>query len=126
MPMAPTNAYQQNSKLAISPRGAEAEAFSKATRRLYQASTGEFEYKEYASALQFNRKLWTVIQADLAQGGMHLTPELRQNILDLSLFVDNHTNMALTDPNAAHLTTLIEINRKIVKGLVSASPRPEG
>jgi len=131
----PANAYRKTSKLALSPRGAEAEAFSKAARLLHQAKTGPFDYENYASALRFNQRLWTVIQADLGRDGMHLPAELRRDILNLnlnlnfnlnlnlslSLYVDKQTIKALTDPKAEHLGALVEIDRTVARGLTPAA-----
>lgn len=117
----PTSAYQQTSRLTPSPRNAEAEAFSKAARLLHQAETGTFDYDNYASALRFNQRLWTIIQADLGRDGMHLPAELRRDILNLSLYVDKQTMKALTDPKAEHLGALVEIDRSIARGLATAA-----
>jgi hypothetical protein len=38
-------------------------------------------------------------------------------MLNLSLFVDTHTLEAITYPNAAHLTVLIEIDLSLADGL---------
>ena len=113
----PTNAYQKTSKLAASPRSAEAEAFSKAARLLHQAKSGPFDYDNYAAALRFNQRLWTIIQADLGRDGMHLSAELRSDILNLSLFVDKQTLKALADPKVEHLGALVDIDRAIARGL---------
>ena len=121
----PTDAYRQTSKLALTPRAAEAEAFSKAARLLdqAQAKTGPFDYDAYARALSFNQTLWTIIQADLGRRAMHLSAGLRRDILDLSLYVDKQTIKALADPKAEHLSALVEIDRAIARGL---SPTPSG
>jgi len=58
----PTDAYGKVNKMAITPRAAEAEAFSKAARLLQQARQNTFDYDSYASALRFNQELWTLIQ----------------------------------------------------------------
>ncbi len=124
----PTNAYRRTSRLALSPRAAEAEAFIKAARLLYQAGqarTGQggknFDYDAYASALRFNQNLWTIIQADLGRGGSHLPAGLRSDILNLSLYVDKQTIKALTDPKAEYLGALVEIDRTIARGLTPAA-----
>ncbi len=125
----PTNAYRQTSKLALPPRAAEAEAFTKAARLLHQAGqarTGQggmekFDYGAYASALRFNQTLWTIIQADLGRDGSHLPAGLRRDILNLSLYVDKQTIKALTDPNAEYLGELVEIDRTIARGLTPAA-----
>ncbi len=113
----PTDAYRQTSRLGLSPRAAEAEAFSKAARLLNQARTGSFDYDAYASALRFNQTLWTLIQADLGPDATHLPAGLRHDILNLSLYVDKQTIKALTDPKAEHLDALVEIDRTIARGL---------
>ena len=117
----PANAYRKTSKLALSPRGAEAEAFLKAARLLHLAKTGPFDYENYASALRFNQRLWTIIQADLGRDGMHLPAELRRDIINLSLYVDKQTIKALTDPKAEHLGALVEIDRTVARGLPPAA-----
>ncbi len=121
----PTDAYRRTSRLALSPRAAEAEAFIKAARLLYQAGqdgtgqggTKKFDYHAYASALRFNQTLWTIIQADLGRGATHLPAGLRSDILTLSLYVDKQTIKALSDPTAEHLGALVEIDRNIARGL---------
>lgn len=117
----PTDAYRQTSKLALPPRAAEAEAFSKAARLLDRARTGSFDYDAYASALRFNQTLWTIIQADLGRDGSHLPAGLRRDILNLSLYVDKQTIKALTDTKAEHLGALVEIDRTIARGLTPAA-----
>ncbi len=118
MPPHPIDAYRKNLKLAISPRAAEAEAFSKAARLLDQAGAGAFDYRAYASALRFNQRLWTIIQADL---GRRLSAGLRRDVLNLSLFVDKRTNKALADPRAEYLGALVEIDRTMARGLFAAA-----
>ncbi len=124
----PTDAYRQTSKLALTPRAAEAEAFTKAARLLDQvqakAKTGPFDYDAYARALGFNQTLWTIIQADLGRHAMHLPAGLRRDILDLSLYVDKQTIKALADPKAEHLGALVEIDRAIARGLRPTPSNP--
>ncbi len=117
--MHPTDAYRRTSRLALSPRAAEAEAFIKAARLLNQARTGAFDYGAYASALRFNQNLWTIIQADLGPGATHLSAGLRRDILNLSLYVDKQTIKALSDPKPEYLGALVEIDRTIARGLTN-------
>ncbi len=125
----PTDAYRKTSRLALSPRAAEARAFTKAARFLYQAGqarTGQggknFNYDAYAAALRFNQNLWTLIQADLGRDKGRLPAKLRRDILNLSLFVDKQTIKALSDPKAEYLGALVEIDRTIARGLATVSP----
>ena len=46
-----------------------------------------------------------------------LSPGLRRDTLNLSLFVDKQTIKALSNPEVSHLVSLIEINRAIARGL---------
>ncbi len=111
------DAYRKVKKLALTPRTAEAEAFTKAAVLLDRARRGAIDYAAYASALRFNQELWTIVQADLGMGETSLPDEFRRDTLNLSLFVDKQTLKALGDPDAGHLDVLIEIDRAIVRGL---------
>ena len=121
MPTNPINAYQQKSKLAITPRAADAQAFSKAARMLDLASKGDFDFTTYSEALHFNQTLWTLIQADLENNAPHISATLRIDIINLSLYVDKQIAKALADPEPGHLGPLIEINRSIARGLSSTT-----
>jgi flagellar protein FlaF len=111
------NAYFQAQKSAATPRSAEAIAFTQAAVALDQAKTLTHDYDAYSDALKSNQKLWTVVQVDLLEDGNRLSNDLKQNLLDLSAFVDKQTLKALVDPQAEHLDAPIEINRNIAGGL---------
>ncbi len=121
MRTSPTDVYANVKKLAMSPRAAEAEAFSKAARLLHEARRQPLDYDAYASALRFNQELWTIIQAEQALASSSdvtsLPADLRRDTLNLSLFVDKQTSKALSDPEVGHLDPLIEVNRAIARGL---------
>ncbi|MDA1091088.1 MAG: flagellar biosynthesis regulator FlaF [Proteobacteria bacterium] len=122
MRQSPTDAYRQVNKLALTPRAAEAEAFTKAARLLHQARQGAFDYAAYAAALRFNQELWTIIQAEQGNQETALPADLRRDTLNLSLFVDKQTIKALSHPAVGHLDSLIEINRSIARGLTPRIP----
>lgn len=69
------------------------------------------------AAVRLNWKLWTIIQADILDDNSALSLELRQNLLNLSNFIDKHTVGIITTPEAGKLGTLIEINKNIAAGL---------
>ena len=46
-----------------------------------------------------------------------LSLEVRQNLLNLSNFIDKHTIGLITEPDAKKIPTLIEINKNIAAGL---------
>ena len=116
MPGQPLQAYGQAQNMALPPRHAEAMAFAKAVALLNQAGAAD-EAAAYASALEFNQLLWTIVQADVAGPDNALPKDLRKTLLSLSVFVDRQTVAALADPTAERLAPLIRINENMAKGL---------
>ena len=112
-------AYRRAQQSALTPRGAEGMAFSKAAALLGEAGRRVDDYGAYASALRFNQMLWTVIQADVARPDSGLADGLKRDVLSLSVFVDRRTMTALAEPKAEHLAALIRINKNIAEGLLS-------
>ena len=114
--------YEQVILSALSQREIDGLAFAKAVFGLEEASKAVDDYDAYASALKFHQMLWTFIQADVAADGNGLPDDLKTNILSLSIFVDSQTIMALAEPNAEHLHSLIAIDKSIASGLLTTRP----
>ena len=112
-------AYAQTQKSALPPREVEAMAFTKAALMLDEAKGQTEDYDAYAAALKFNHLLWTIIQADIVDTANTLPPQLKANILSLSIFVDKQTVKALADTNGDHLDSLIDINKNLAEGLMT-------
>jgi len=120
-------AYAQQQKRNLSPREVEAMAFTKAALLLEEAKTKTQNIDEYSKALRFNHLLWTIIQADLTEPDNQLPPEIKANVMSLSIFVDKQTTKALRSSVATDLDVLININRNLAAGLratVQAAPGP--
>ncbi|MBT3551405.1 MAG: flagellar biosynthesis regulator FlaF [Rhodospirillaceae bacterium] len=111
-------AYAQTQKSSLSPREVEAMAFTKAALMLEEAKNNTDDYDSYASALKFNQLLWTIIQADIVDKENELPPQLKANILSLSIFVDKQTVKALADTKTRHIDSLIDINKNLAEGLM--------
>jgi flagellar protein FlaF len=111
-------AYAQTQKSSLSPREVEAMAFTKAALMLEEAKNNVDDYDNYASALKFNQLLWTIIQADIIDKENELPPQLKANILSLSIFVDKQTVKALADTKTQHIEALININKNLAEGLM--------
>lgn len=109
--------YQQQQKRNLSPREVEAMAFTKAALLLEDAKKHTGNIDEFAKALRFNHLLWTIIQADLTEPDNQLPPEIKANVMSLSIFVDKQTTKALRSSSAADLDVLININRNLAAGL---------
>jgi len=112
-------AYEQTQKSALPPREVEAMAFTKAALMLDEAKGQTDDYDAYAAALKFNQLLWTIIQADIVDTANKLPPQLKANILSLSIFVDKQTVKALADTNGDYLDSLIDINKNLAEGLLT-------
>ena len=118
-----TATYEQVILSALSQREIDGLAFANAVFRLEEASKAVDDYDAYSSALKFHQMLWTYIQADVAADGNGLPDDLKANILSLSIFVDSQTIMALAEPNAEHLYSLIAVDKSIASGLLATRPR---
>ncbi|MBO34196.1 MAG: flagellar protein FlaF [Rhodospirillaceae bacterium] len=116
-------AYAQTQKSSMPPREVEAMAFTKAALMLEEAKGELDDYDAYSAALKFNQLLWTIIQADIVDKENQLPPQLKANILSLSIFVDRQTIKALADTKGQHLESLININKNLAEGLLT---NPEG
>ncbi len=117
-------AYAQTQKTAMPPREVEAMAFTKAALMLEDVKGKTDDYDSYAAALKFNQLLWTIIQADIVDKENQLPPELKANILSLSIFVDRQTIKALANTKGNYLETLITINKNLAEGLLTNAGEP--
>ena len=115
-------AYAQTQKSSMSSREIEAMAFTKAALMLDEAAQSLDDYDSYASALKFNQLLWTIIQADIVDKENQLPPQIKANILSLSIFVDRQTIKAVAETKKEHVDVLIGINKNLADGLMT---RPE-
>ena|SRR5579871_2567758 len=113
-------AYQQQQKRGLTPREVEAMAFTKAALMLEDAKKHIGNITEYSKALRFNHLLWTIIQADLTDPENQLPPEIKANVMSLSIFVDKQTTKALRSTTVSELDVLININRNLAAGLRSS------
>ncbi|MAI10985.1 MAG: flagellar protein FlaF [Rhodospirillaceae bacterium TMED167] len=118
-------AYAQTQKSSMHPREVEAMAFTKAALMLEEAKTTLDDYDAYASALKFNQLLWTIIQADVVDKENKLPPQIKANILSLSIFVDRQTIKALADTKEQHLSVLVNINKNLAEGLMARPDDPQ-
>ena len=68
-------------------------------------------------ALAYNRRLWTILVASVAQEDNPLPREIKQNIINLGMFIFNHTINMQIEPDPKRLVVLVNINREIAAGL---------
>jgi flagellar protein FlaF len=74
-----------------------------------------------AEALLYNRRLWLIFIDAMMSDQNKLPAGIRQNILNLSVFVMGEIYSLMTAPKPDHLTNLIKINRVLSAGLSTAA-----
>jgi flagellar protein FlaF len=103
-------AYGDSSKMGLSGRVLEAEAFSIAARKLQDARDHIENRRLVMSALRYNNRLWTIVQASLGDPKSLLPTQLTAQLASLSLFIDDRTREAIITSDPELLDILIEIN----------------
>lgn len=115
--------YAQVSQVALSPRDAEATVLIKAATRL-QAIRDDWDGRraDLDGALMFNRKLWTILVTSATDETNPLPVAIKQNILNLGMFIFSQTLALGASPDPAKLAALVNINREIAAGLRQTVP----
>ncbi len=115
MNMAKT-AYAASQNTVRTPRGIEYEAFARITHRLKtSAEKGRSGFGQLAQAIHENRRLWTLLAADVVAVENGLPADLRARIFYLFEFTNQHSRKVLQDPE--EVGVLVEINTAIMRGL---------
>jgi flagellar protein FlaF len=70
-----------------------------------------------ATALRYNQRVWTILQAELEKPDNPLPVSLRRDLLRLIMFIDKRTVETLAYPSPEKLGILIDINHNIAAGL---------
>jgi flagellar protein FlaF len=111
-------AYQQAAARAESPRDIEYRLFGQVTRALMAAAEMDpTDISGRMDALDWNRRLWSVLAADCGSDGNPLPAQLRASIISLSLWVNRHTSAIMRDEAA--FEPLIAVNKMMMQGLES-------
>lgn len=117
------NAYASaaRSNQAIdTPRDLEASLLIKAATRLQIiADDWAGREKDLGEALNYNRKLWTLLVSAVIKEDNPLPVGIKQNILALANFIFNQTFKIAAKPSPGELGVLVSINRDIAAGLRS-------
>jgi flagellar biosynthesis activator protein FlaF len=114
------NDYVAMNQEVLSGRDLEAHVLAKAANklRLCRSNWGKPDQKNLLDeSLKYNQKIWSFFQTELSSAENPMPKELRQNILNLSLFVDKHTINVMAFPDPEKLQVLIDINMNIASGL---------
>ncbi len=125
MTRTPYGAYENHIKTVESPGETDAAVLEKAGQLLLAAKQTEDD-EEFYLAINYNQRVWTVIQAYLIEENP-LPDQIKANLISLSIFVDKQSYLALADKSRTKLDVLININRQIAAGFrsIPLSNEPE-
>ncbi len=113
-----TQKYSATEMSAMDQSELESRAFIKAASSLNMIKEHwDTEQGKLEEALDKNRRLWTIIASAMKEDDCPQPEEIRNNILNLALFVFRRTMDVLSDPKPESLNILIDINMNIAKGL---------
>ena len=116
----PISAYTSMQKEHLSGRELEASVLSRAGLMLKQVQENwndPGKDKKLLEAIKFNQKVWSFFQAELSDPENPLPKKLREDILNLSIFIDKQLFEVLAYPDPEKLTIVIDINFNIASGL---------
>lgn len=118
------DAYATNQRENETIRETEARALLSCASRMEAARNPEVSADDYLEAVRRNEQLWTIFQGCLCEKDNPLPRDLKQLLLNISLYVDKTTFEAKANRNPDLLKSLIDINRNIAAGL-SVKPKEE-
>ncbi len=114
----------QNTNENISGREIEAAALTRCALLLadcqknWDASDRD---SKLAEALRTNQMVWSILQSELVKDDNPLPIDIRQNILTLSVFIDNRIIQMMASPAPEKIQIIIDINLNLAAGLRGSS-----
>ncbi len=114
------NAYKTAERTTVSGRETEARVLTEAASKLRHCQKQWTEAKRTGilhEALRYNQRIWTIFQAEIANGANPLPDAIKHNIYQLSRFVDRRIFQVMGSPAPDKLDILIKINENISAGL---------
>ncbi|MDR1026034.1 MAG: flagellar biosynthesis regulator FlaF [Lactobacillus sp.] len=120
------NEYSKNDVSTMDQVSLESRALIRTASALNAIKENWEEKKsELSAALDKNRLLWTIIATSMNEKDSPQPLNIRNNILNLALFVFQRTVSVLAEPSPEKLDILININMNIAKGLSEHNPDGE-
>ena len=114
-------AYKNVQKTTTTGRDLEAHVLTQTALRLgeslQQWQEGRLEVEDLFEALRNNQRLWTIFQSELANADNPLPLKIKEDLLNLSLFIDKRTFEMLANLEPEGIKILIDINMNIAAGL---------
>ena len=126
MPESPLSAYEFQSKETMSQRELEASILTKAGLMLKQCQdnwTNADRDQQLESAIRYNQRIWSFFQSELSLPDNPLPKKMRENILNLSLFIDKRLLEVMAFPDdPKRLNIVVDINFNLAAGLRTTAP----
>lgn len=116
----PADQFSKMQNESSSERELEASVLTRAGLMLKQVQenwNAPDRNEKLLEAVRFNQKVWSFFQAELSDPENPLPQNLRQDILNLSLFVDKRLFEIMGNPDRDKLQIVIDINFNIAAGL---------
>jgi flagellar protein FlaF len=107
-------------KATMSGREIEASVLSQAALKLSECRDNwdaDDIDKKLKEALEYNQRIWSILQGELARPDHPLPRQIRYNLLALSAFIDKRVFEIMAFPSPEKLNIVIDINRNIAAGL---------
>lgn len=125
-----TNPYatQHRASLENAPaQHAEGWALIEAARRMDGARVDPEDTDTVLTSVRLNWRIWTIIQAALVDPECPLPKQIRENLINLSNFIDKRSAQMIANPKAVEkMDVLININRQIGAGLLGNAGEDAG
>lgn len=110
------NIYAASFVTTKTPRSIEFAIMAKVTRQLQSAAAERStDFPRFVTALDQNRRLWSMFTTDLLDADNKLDQTLKVQLIELGAFVQKHTTQILAQQ--APVKPLLEINAAILRGL---------
>ena len=116
-------AYAKTDMTSMDQVGMEARALIKSASALNEIKDNwETKQNDLLAALDKNRLLWTVIASEIREKSNPQPEQIKNNILNLALFIFQRTVDIMANPEPKKLEIMITINMNIAKGLSEHNP----
>ncbi len=120
-------AYQSVDKNTMSGRETEARVLTQAANKLIDCQKNwdaPDRNTRLDGALKYNQRIWSIFQVEIAKPDNPLPQPLKQNLLQLSRFIDRRIFEAMAFPSPEKLNMIIRINQNIAAGLRGSPSGP--
>lgn len=114
------NTYTSMQKENLSGRELEASVLTRAGLMLKQVQDNWDDPErdpKLLEAIKFNQKVWSFFQAELTDPENPLPKNLREDILNLSIFIDKRLFEVMANPSKEKLSIVVDINFNLAAGL---------